>query len=142
MVLPKDLEQFLGECAERAVPPLFPRLLAGAATKGVDRSEIILKDGNISTDIYGAVLTAIKNLVPPMQHLERTVNSEVQRITRSSVNGARVNNALRQMNKVAYEQRGVSDPVLRLRDDTVYIHDASLAFTCVTERGRRRNRGP
>jgi hypothetical protein len=126
--LPADMDRFLGESANRTPPPLFSRLLAGPATKGTDRIEIILKDGGVSTDIYGAVLVAIKNLVPPMEHLERAVNQEVQRITKSSVSGTRVNNAVRQINKIAYEHRGVSDPVLRVRDDKLFIQDAMLAF--------------
>lgn len=126
--LPADLDRFLGESADRSAPPLFPRLLAGPATKGTGRKAIRLRTEALSTDIYGAVLAAIRNLVPPMQHLERNVHAEVQRITLDVVAAPRVNNALRQMNDIAFERRGVSDPVLRLRDDMLFIQDAMLAF--------------
>jgi hypothetical protein len=128
VALPVDFDGFLAACADRMVPSIFPRLLAGPHPKGSGREPVQLREGGVSTDIYGAILVAIRNLVPPMNLLERAVSAEVQRATLSNVARGRVTSALTQMNKVAFERRGDSDPVLRLRDEQLYIEDAILAF--------------
>jgi hypothetical protein len=128
MALPADFDRFLAGCADRMVPSIFPRLLAGPNPKGTMREPIRLRDGGVSTDIYGAVLVAIRNLVPPMTLLERAVSTEVQRVASSNVARGRVTSALNQLNTIAFERRGDSDPVLRLRDEQLYIQDAILAF--------------
>ena len=115
-----DVDRFLGDAADRAVPPLFQHLLVGPATKGTKRTSISLRDSAIATDIYGAFLVALRNLVPPMEHMERKISSEVQRIVTTSITSRRVNNALRQMDEIASQRRGISDPFLRLRDNTVW----------------------
>ncbi|MER6936515.1 hypothetical protein ABTX24_13455 [Nocardioides sp. NPDC127514] len=125
---PVDFDRFLAGCADRMVPSIFPRLLAGPNPKGTERAPIRLKEGGISTDIYGTVLVAIRNLVPPMTLLERDVSTEVQRVTSTNVVRGRVTSALNQMNTIAFERRGDSDPVIRLRDQQLYIQDAILTF--------------
>lgn len=128
MALPADFDVFLAGCADRMVPAIFPRLLAGPNPKGTERAPIKLRDKGVSTDIYGAVLVAIRNLVPPMTILERDVSTEVQRVTSTNVVRGRVTSALSQMNTIAFDRRGDSDPVLRLRDQQLYIQDAILTF--------------
>ncbi|NRH34931.1 ATP-binding protein [Rhodococcus sp. MS13] len=123
---PSDLKTFLSESAERARWGILPKLLAGPA--GSNRVDLTIRDGHTNTDIYGAVLVALKNLTPPLNHTEREVYQEVNRICTKSVQTVQVSNALEGMHKIADREKGDSDPVLRRRDKMVFIEDSGFAF--------------
>ncbi len=124
--LPLDFDTFLAQSAERAQWAILPKLLAGPA--GSNRVPLFLGPDKIRTDIYGAVLVAIKNLTPPLSHSERQIYQEVNRILTYTVQGVQVTNALDGMHKIAERERGESDPVLRRRDGTLFIEDSGFAF--------------
>lgn len=126
--LPSDFQGMLSDLADKIAPSIFPKLLDGPNPKGRERDGIHIKPEGYITDIYGAVLLALKNLVPPMNLLERAVSNEVQRISRENVVSGRVTSALNQMSKISFDRRGDSDPVLVARDQAVYIQDSVLAF--------------
>lgn len=130
LVLPENRNRFFRESADRTEPPIFSELLAGAATKGQPRKSLRLRDG-IVTDIYGALWTAVRNLVPPMALKERDIHAEVDRICETRIAAGQTHNALRQINKIAERRRGVSDPAVRFKDKTLFISDAFFAFYLV-----------
>jgi hypothetical protein len=124
--LPVNFDAFLAESAERAQWAILPKLLAGPA--GSNRVPLFLRPNRIRTDIYGAVLVAIKNLTPPLSHSEREIYQEVNRLLTYNVQNVQVTNALEGMHKIAERERGESDPVLRRRDGTLFIEDSGFAF--------------
>ena len=124
--LPEDIHLFLRESAARAEWAILPKLLAGPA--GSNRVPLFLQPLRTRTDIYGAVLVAIKNLTPPLSHPEREIYQEVNRILTTNVQTVQVTNALDGMHKIADRARGESDPVLRRRDGTLFIEDSGFAF--------------
>lgn len=126
VAVPADFDGFLAESAERAQWAILPKLLAGPA--GSNRVAMFLRPDGTRTDIYGAVLVAIKNLTPPLSHSEREIFQEVNRILTWNVQGVQVTNALEGMHKIAERERGESDPVLRRRDGTLFIEDSGFAF--------------
>lgn len=126
LTAPIDMDSFLNESAERARWGILEKLLAGPPRSNrVDQR--LRKDGTI-TDIYGAVLVAIKNLTPPLNHPEYAVYQEVLRICSTTVQSIQVSNALEGMHKIADRERGDSDPVLRRRGGQLYIEDSGFAF--------------
>jgi hypothetical protein len=123
---PDNMDIFLNESAERAKWGILPKLLAGPPRS--TRVDQILKSDHSVTDIYGAVLVAIKNLTPPLSHTDYRIYQEVVKICSTTVQNIQVSNALDGMHKIADRERGDSDPVLRRRDGKLFIEDSGFAF--------------
>lgn len=128
--LPQDLPRFLRLCADRTEPPVFARLLAGPRSKGTERQPIKMRDG-VVTDIYGALMMTVKELLPAMEMTDRAIKLAMDRLCVTRVNVDRIANALSQISKIANSERGQSDPVLRMKEGKLYIVDPFFAFYLV-----------
>lgn len=125
--LPAERDQLLTASAKRTEPPLFAQVLAGARTKGQERVEIAFQDGT-SADVYGAVLRAVRELLPLRKLTDRQIKDKLDSLTVNKVTGQRIGSALFQIDKIAEEDRGEGDPSLRYRDGTLYVLDPFFAF--------------
>lgn len=125
---PEHSGELLASLADRMAPSIFNKLLEGPNPKGTRRNSLALAASRDETDIYGALLLSLRNLIPPMQLLDRDIIAEVNRISTDDVVKSRVTNALKQIDSIAQSRRGDSDPVIRVRDERVFIQDSILAF--------------
>jgi energy-coupling factor transporter ATP-binding protein EcfA2 len=125
--VPKNAREFLRRSADRTEPDVFSKLLAGPKTSGMDRKGISLKDGR-ETDIYGAVLSAVKARAAKPRLSDREIKTAMGEIANTTVAVNRITNALVQISKIADENRGERDPVLRFQDEQLYVVDPFLAF--------------
>jgi len=127
VLLPEERGQLLTASARRTEPPLFAQVLAGARTKGQERVKIALKDGT-TVDVYGAVLRAVRELLPSRKMTDRQIKDKLDSLTTDKVAGQRIGSALFQIDKIAEEDRGEGDTSLRYRDGTLYVLDPFFAF--------------
>jgi hypothetical protein len=127
VLLPEERGELLRSSARRTEPPLFAQVLAGARTKGQERVQIELRDGS-EVDIYGAVLRAVRELLPDSEMTDRQIKEKMDALTVSKVSGQRIGSALFQIDKIAEADRGGGDPSLRYQDGTLYVLDPFFAF--------------
>jgi hypothetical protein len=124
---PADWNEFFSRIANRSVPAVFSRLLAGPRTRGQERIDRTLKDGRV-TDIYGAVLYAVAKTGPKTsiryQDIARIMESELV----NPVPSQQITSCLFHMAEIADRERGSGDAAVAYKDDVFYLLDPFLAF--------------
>ena len=124
---PDDWLTFFRRIADRAVPGVFEQLTKGPNPRGQQRIDRQLRDGQL-TDIYGAILYAIphagqKSAISPSELARILERDFVNPPTRQQVVSS-----LGQLRKIARAARGVGDPVLDFKADTLHMLDPFLSF--------------
>jgi hypothetical protein len=124
---PPDWEDFFRRIANRTEPAVFEKLLKGPNPRGQERIKRELQDGR-KTDIYGAVLYALKLLGPKprirYQEIVRVLDTELIEPAR----GQQVTSSLGHMASIAKEARGSGDAALDYKNDELFILDPFLLF--------------
>ncbi|GAA4411466.1 hypothetical protein GCM10023168_32380 [Fodinibacter luteus] len=124
---PKDLQQFYRNIATRYIPGVFDALRRGPRTKGQPRLPRKLKSGG-TTDIYGAVLYGISKIGAVREVSTQDLSRAISELFEDAPTTQNVAFALGQMNTIAENGRGASDPALAYRDDTLFMSDPFLSF--------------
>ncbi|WP_280209158.1 hypothetical protein [Nocardia cyriacigeorgica] len=132
ITLPDDFPDFLTRSAERSKWDILSRLLEGR--KGSGRITLTLAGHEGTTDIYGAVLVALRDVGSGMAVSERAIFNKVKELCNEPIQGPQVTNALSGMSKIAAQESKGWDPVLRYvpadayQDAKVFIEDSGFSF--------------
>ncbi|MFB8276986.1 hypothetical protein [Nocardia colli] len=125
--IPENFEIILRDAATGSEPFAFGAVLAGRNTKGEPRKPIHLKSGG-NSDIYGIVMMAIRDRIPPLILNFSDIRTAVNELADEIVVKQRIVAALSGMSAKAEKNKGETDPIFSYRDETAYLEDPLFAF--------------
>ncbi|CUU67362.1 hypothetical protein [Corynebacterium variabile] len=121
------LDRVVSDVSNQIEPSVFRHLLKGP--EGKPRDPITTTKG-ITTDIYGLILLALRESIPPMAINERDIRSCAAKLSTISITTNRITSALGYLAEIAITKQGDSDPVFTYNEEEriAYIDDSILGF--------------